>query len=136
MLVTVIPPTLFNFSYLGAAATETVRLAAAIDVSRFRSAQLIARTHTNDVASGTGQFTIKAYPSAPSPDDPRAFVSGTADGTITIDDGTAEAAPKYYNAAIATINGPYYTIELTATQGAGAAAMAAQISVDLVLREN
>ena len=136
MIITILGPTHINMSYLAGSATETTRVAGAVDVGRYKSAVVVVRTHSNKTASGTGNFTVKVYPAAPSAEDPRAFVSAVADATITIDDGTAEPAPKFYSAAISTINGAYYTIEITGTQGGSSgAALAIEISIDLVVRE-
>lgn len=131
VLIPFLPETHYNFSYLGASATETVRLAGAIPVSDYVSAVLLVRLHTNNNSAGT--VALKAYPAAPSMSDPRAYVDATADLSVSF---TTDTAPKLLKDSTSTIGGGHYAIYLEVTQNATPATLAFQISADLLVRRN
>lgn len=75
------------------------------------------------------------YPTLPSSTDGRQFYNtATTLGSVTVTNSTA--APGYLQTAIATMNAAYIFAELKAVQAGSPGALAAQLSADLVLREN
>lgn len=134
-VIPVLPPTHFNFSYLGVGAQESVPLAAAIDVSDFSTGALVVRLHENKMTSGrAASVSVLVFATAPCADDPREFRRNEGDIGIQITDISVDVAPKYFEGLIGLVNGPCYSVELQVTQGVSASALAFQLSVDLVMR--
>lgn len=133
VILPVLGLTHLNFSYLPNGGSESMFVGPMWDVSQYTEGLVIARLHQNGMApTAGGSMDINVYPTAPSPDDPRGFTSTTADATIQIEDG--HTGPKFYSDAITSVIGAFYVVQITANQAATADDLAAQISIELVMR--
>lgn len=93
----------------------------------------MVRVHTNDIPSG-GSFLIRLYPTLPSRTDGRQFTNtGLAVGELTVDDG--DSAPIYLHTVLSSISAAFLLVQVHATQATSTQKFAAQLSADLVLRE-
>lgn len=123
-----------DFSYLAGSAQEVLTLHTALPVVPYKTGLLMVRVHTNDIPSG-GSILLRLYPTLPSQTDGRQFTNtALAVGEITVDDG--DSAPIYLHTALSSISAAYLLVQVHATQATSTQKFAAQLSADLMLRED
>lgn len=66
----------FDYTFLAGSASKTLVLHSALNVAMFYTARLIVRVHELTMSSGQ-KFTLAAYGTDPSREDPREFVLNT-----------------------------------------------------------
>jgi hypothetical protein len=132
IIVPVISMREFDYTFLAATATKTIVLHSALNVAMYYTARLIVRVHELTMSSGQ-KFTIAAYGTDPSREDPREFVLGST--TLSVDISSSLAAGSLVSDTDTDLY-PFLKIVLTATQGsASATPLFAVLSADLLLRE-
>ena len=89
-LISFLPKTVFEFSYLSAGTEQIVVLERALPIIGFYWLWLGIRVHALDVGAGKGTFVIEAFNTLPSDQDPAEFrVTSPAVLTVGIDKTTA-----------------------------------------------
>lgn len=133
ILVPILSMREFDYTFLAAAATKTIVLHSALNVAMYYTARLIVRVH--ELTMSTGQkFTIAAYGTDPSRDDPREFVLGST--TLSVDITSSHAAGNLVSDTDTDLY-PFLKVVVTAQQGSsGATPLFAVLSADLLLRED
>lgn len=129
----------FDFSSLGASDQVDVVLVKSLDVTDYRSGELQVRVHAASWSSASPQDVfVKAYMTAPCPDDPSTdFVGTTAMATATLSDsGGNTSAGDMLNAGLTAGFGSYLRIELDITQSGASEPLSFTISADMVLNED
>ena len=122
-----------DFSYLGSLAQEVLTLHTALPVVPYKSGILMVRVHTNNIPSG-GEFLFRLYPTLPSQTDGRQFTNTALSvAEVAVDDG--DSAPGYLHTAITTVSAAFLLVQIHATQASSSQKFAAQLSADLLLRE-
>lgn len=123
----------FDYTFLAAAATKTIVLHSALNVAMFYTARLIVRVHELTMSSGQ-KFTLAAYGTDPSREDPREFVLNTP--TLSVDISSSQSAGSLVSDTDTDLY-PSLKIVLTAQQGSTSATpLFAVLSADLHLRES
>lgn len=130
ILLPVLDKRVFEFSYLGTAATQDVVIQPAIDCSAFYRVRLVVRVHS--ITATTGNFVFKLQHTLPSEQDPLEFTD-TTDFLTTA--SITNASPN-----IKTITGTdpqaFLKITVRATQGTSGNTLYGEFSAVLVMREN
>lgn len=137
-LVTIIPPSEFTFTSVGATASETI-IARALSVVPYREGVLVARIHSkSNTAAGASQaLSVVVRAVAPTSDDPTAeFAVTTSDvAVVTFNCNSSTSAPMMAVGAFTAPFSPFVRVLLRAVQGTQNDVFTATVSVDLVLRE-
>jgi hypothetical protein len=118
-LITMFDKTIFDFSFLAAAGTQTIILERALPVIPFYHLWLGVRCHNRDFGGGTGSMVIEAFSTLPSDEDPAEFTS-TAAPNLSITVANAAGVPSL---GIATADGmgPMIKLQIRALQQTGSA---------------
>jgi hypothetical protein len=129
MILPVLEKRIFEFSFLGNAATQDIVLQPAIDVSGHYRVRLIVRVHAINAVSGN--FVFKLQHTLPSDQDPQEFTD-TTDFLTTA--SITNASPN-----IKTITGTdpqaFLKLVLRATQGTSGNTLYGEFSAVMVLRQ-
>jgi len=130
-IVLISPPRKFDFTNISSGTSVDLVLKNGIDVSGFRSASVIVRTHVNSVASGAGSITLFAQRESRSPEDPGILFTSSADqlGLITIDFLSTACEAEFLGDAF----GPMVRV-IARGNSNGTGPIAATLSVDLCLK--
>lgn len=132
-IIQILRQKLLDFTFLGNSGTEKLTLHTALPVANYKSGLLAVRIHTNNIPTG-GSFQFRLSPTLPCSTDGRQFTNTSLGvASLTVDDSFS--APWYLQAAISTMTAAFLLIEILATQAATATTFSAQLSADLLLRE-
>ncbi|MBK7826488.1 hypothetical protein [Nannocystis sp.] len=118
MLIDLFGPTRFEYSYLGASATATVRLVRALNTSQFYDIQLIIRIHSLSISLATQSFTFVLSNTLPCESDPREFSEDpTVAQYLSLAVDTSSPASPVAVSKSATNPGAFLKLSLVAAQG-------------------
>lgn len=132
-LLQVVPRKRFEYSHLAGGATQTVTLAAAVDVLNFYYVHVFVRVHTRNMSGGQS-FKVGAYYTMPSCDDAREFTDVTAITELSITSAVPSAVSGIVHREFSGPGG-YLKFLLTAAQSpTSPTTLYAELSVALVLR--
>lgn len=125
-----------DFSYLAGAASEILTLHTALPVVPYKSGVLMLRIHEKNVGATPAKFLLRLYPTLPCKTDGRQFTN-TALAIAEIEVNSASpSGPSYLHADIATVTAAYLLVQLHISQATSPATLTAQLSAELVLRED
>lgn len=133
-LISILPMTEFNFSFLNASSNKSIVLHPALDVTGYHYARLIVRVHEIDIATGVGSPNIEigAFGTAPSSADPRDFALSSSSLSVTIN---TQAAGALVSATDSDLY-PFLKLYAKGSQGtSNGTRLFAVLSADLLLRE-
>lgn len=129
IIVPVLEKRIFEYSYLGTAATQDVVINPAVDVGAWYRVRLVVLVH--QISATSGNFIFKLQHTFPTEQDRQEFVD-TTDFLTTA--SITNASPN-----IKTISGTdpqgYLKILLRATQGTSGNSLYAEFSAYLILRD-
>lgn len=129
IMVPVLEKRIFEYSYLGTAATQDVVINPAVDVGAWYRVRLVVLVH--QISATSGNFVFKLQHTFPTEQDRQEFVD-TTDFLTTA--SITNASPN-----IKTISGTdpqgYLKILLRATQGTSGNSLYAEFSAYLILRD-
>lgn len=129
IMVPVLEKRIFEYSYLGTAATQDVVINPAVDVGAWYRVRLVVLVH--QISATSGNFIFKLQHTFPTEQDRQEFVD-TTDFLTTAN--ITNASPN-----IKTISGTdpqgYLKILLRATQGTSGNSLYAEFSAYLILRD-
>jgi hypothetical protein len=131
-MVTLFRKQIFDFTFLGAGASQTITIKRALPIIPFYYYWLGVRCH-NRVIPGSGSFTIQLPNTLPSSQDPQEFTeSGTPQLLITVNSGTAVPSLQIDTT---TFLGPYVKVQLIANQVTASQQLYAELSAVLFSRK-
>lgn len=129
IIVPIVDKRIFEYSYLGGAATQDIVLHPAVDVGNWYRVRAVVLVH--QITATSGNFVVKLQHTFPSENDRQEFVDTT--------DFLATASITGASPNIKTISGTdpqaYLKVLLRATQGTANHTLYAELSVYLVLRD-
>ena len=131
-LISVIPQTRYDFTFLAQSATKTIVVQRAMPVVPFYYGTLLVRVHELDLGANAS-IKLEALTTDPSSSDPQEFTVSTASGlTITIDDSNSAGDLEI---DIDSPLGPYLKFSIIGTQSPSAPVNVwAEISADFIGR--
>ncbi len=129
-LITLFPKTIFDFTFLAVAGTQSIVLHRALPIVSWYFLWLGVRVHNLDITSPSANFAIELYQTLPSEEDPKEFTRTAADMTMSIASGAA-ALPT---PVLGNNLGPYLKVVLKATMGTGAGRLYGELSGALMGR--
>lgn len=139
-VIRVCPPRDFDFTELGDAGTQTIRVAERIDCSQYQALDLVVRVHTDaSIASGCS-IGVYALSDGFTTDDPsQDFFTTLVPAGQTFIVFTNSSLPAAGHLAVATYTSALGAMAGVAVVGAqpdpAGEALSARLSIDLVLRE-
>lgn len=130
MIIPILEKRVFEYGFLGNAATQDVVIHPAVDVTSFYRVKLVVRIHS--ITATTGNFKFLMYNTFPSEQDPQEFT----DTVTAITTGTAitTASPTIFSAGF-TDTQAFIKIVLRATQGTSGNTLYGEFSAALQVRE-
>lgn len=137
MVMRIMPKRTLDFTAVssGSGQAQEIVIAQGIDISQWREASLMVRTHANSFSGNIGQIDIYAYAEGRTAEDPGIlFQTTSGQGTVTINSSTV--APSYSVTALPSNFGAMIKVVArgTRTSSTGANAIKADVSVDLSLK--
>jgi len=120
----------FDYTYLAAGTSTAVTIRRALKVPRFYYYWVGMRIHNRDIQTGT--FRLRLFQTLPSAQDPQEFSAVSASMSVTCSSVAGDAPPAL---KVVTGNnlGPYFKVELDATQGSGTPTMRFYAELSAVL---
>lgn len=113
-VISVLDKTIFDFTFVGAGATQTIILERALPVIPFYYLWMGVRCHNRDFGGGTGTMVVEAFSTLPSEEDPAEFTSTAAPNlAVTISNSTVAPSRAL---ATTTAMGPMIKLQLRAVQ--------------------
>lgn len=118
-VITTFDKTIFDFTFLAAAGTQTIILERALPVIPFYYVWLGIRCHNRDFGGGTGSMIVEGFNTLPSDEDPAEFTN-TAIPNLAVTINNSTAVPALVIAATSAM-GPMIKLQLRALQQTGTA---------------
>ena len=137
VIVPILAKTAYDFSFLGASASQSVVLHRALNVVPYRLGILLVRVHAS-TTTDTGQtIVLGCYGTDPHSDDPQEFTEASGSQmSITLTGNSASTAAGYLGSTIKDGLGfPYLKVSLQFNQSTSGARLYIELSADLQLRE-
>ena len=134
-VIRVIPKRTLDFTTVQSGFSEEIVLAQGIDVSNWREASMMVRTHSTSFGGNIGQIDIYAYMEGRTPEDPGILFATTSPlGTVTIN--SSLSAPAYSVSALPANLGALVKIAAkgSRTSSFGSNSISAAVSIDLSLK--
>ena len=131
VIIPILDKRVFEFSFLGNAATQDVVLHPAVDIISYLKVKVLVRVHS--ITATTGNFQFRLFNTFPSEQDPQEFTDSTAVGSAT---SITTASPNIVVANSTTDAQAFLKIVLRATQGTSGNTLYGEFSAALLLREN
>lgn len=122
-----------DFSYLANSEQEILTLHAELPVALYKSGLLMVRVHENNIPA-KASFQISLYPTLPCKTDGRQFTN-TELSVASVLVLQNDCAPVYLHSPIEIVNAAYLLIQIHAKQGGSTQKFSAQLSAELLLRE-
>ena len=131
IIIPILDKRVFEFGFLGTAATQDVVIHPAVDTASYYRVRLLVRTHS--ITATSGNFKFNVYNTFPSEQDPQEFT----DATTLFITGTSitTASPNIYSPASSVDPQAFLKIVLRATQGTSGNTLYGEFSAALLLRE-
>jgi hypothetical protein len=134
-VIRVIPLTTYDFTQVSSAG-QTITIVRGIDVSNYKSGDLIVRSHSGGLATGAAcQADITVIQDGNTSEDPASIFNGATVATKSLALADITGGPKVYVVAFGAALGSMLAVTLFAKNATQGTAMSVKISADIVLRD-
>lgn len=130
LIIPILDKRVFEFGFLGTAATQDIVLHPAADITSYYRVKLLVRVHA--ITATTGNFQFRLFNTFPSEQDPQEFTDSTAIGAAL---SISTSSPSIVVANAVTDAQAFLKIVLRATQGTAGNTLYGEFSAALLLRE-
>ncbi len=129
-LISLLDRTDYAFTNLATSTTTgLIPVVQNVDVSMWREVTLLVRVHTRDMGSTGQKLAVSIVPVLPSSEEPDAYFRAAEVASVEIDENSGQGV--LLRDAASPNTGAMVTLMVRGTQGSGAGAVAATISVAL-----
>jgi hypothetical protein len=133
-VIRVIPLNAYDFTQVSTTG-QTITIVRGIDVSNYKSGDLIVRSHSGGVAPPSSQADVTVIQDGNTSEDPSSVFNGATVATKSMATADITGGPKVWVVALSAAMGSMLAVTLFAKPGTQGQTLTVKISADIVLRD-